>query len=97
MSAEMLATLVTRCKKNLRVSHSQLDSEIEMAIKTACQAMQRAGVSEAYIKDPDPVTQEAIIAYVMYRHADGDNDGYFASWQYQTDCIRRHREAGNAE
>lgn len=92
MSAEMMAALVARCKKNLRISHELLDSEIQMAIQTACQAMQRAGVSDAYINEPDPVTQEAIITYVMYRHADGGNDGYFESWQYQTDCIRRHYE-----
>ena len=95
MSAGMMAEMVARCKKNLRISHEFLDSEIQMAIKAACQAMQRAGVSDTYINAPDPVTQEAIITYVMYRHADGGNNGYFESWQYQTDCIRRHHEGTN--
>lgn len=83
--------MLSRVKLALRISHTALDGEITNAIAAAKAEMRRAGVENSVIDEDDEVFAQAILAYCLYLLA-GDpkmKDGYFASWQYQLDNIRK--------
>lgn len=84
--------LKDKIKLALRISHDLLDGEITELITTARAEMTRAGVPDSVAEDTsnDVVTQ-AIKTYALYSMADDEKkaEGYFESWQYQLDNIRK--------
>lgn len=92
MKPDALKSLVDRAKVRLRIKHDRLDDEIQSVVQTAVLAMIEAGVSAGLLESPDALTSEAILTYVQYKMAESGNAQFFESWQYQVDCIRRHRE-----
>lgn len=92
MSPDVLDKLAERAKTRLRIRHNKLDDEVKSTVEAAGLAMRRAGVSEQRLDPPDKLTAEAILTYVQYKMAESGNEQFFESWQYQVDCIRRHRE-----
>ena len=78
-------------KTALRISHNKLDSDILETIAAAKAEMVRAGIIAGAVDYDDPTIVEAIKTYCKYSYAPdvGIRDGYFTSWQYQLDCIRK--------
>ena len=83
-------------KLALRISHTKLDTEIQDAIDTAKKEMERAGILPAKILETDVLVLDAIKTYCKYSFAsDSDmREGYFASWTYQLDCLRKSEGYG---
>ena len=88
--------MLTEVKLALRISHDKLDTEIQSSIDAAEAEMIRAGVVEASIIETDPLIADAIKTYCKYSFASDIKlrEGYFTSWQYQLDCLRRSKNYG---
>lgn len=84
-------TTIQKVKLALRISHTKLDEEIQATINTAKNEMERAGILEVAIVETDALILEAIKVYCKYSFASNDKmrEGYFVSWQYQLDCLRK--------
>ena len=82
--------MLEKVKKELRISHTKLDDVLQDSIDAAKAELQRLGILESKIVETDPAIADAIKVFCLYRHGLVDNrDGYFQSWQYQTDCLRK--------
>lgn len=84
--------MLERIKLALRISHSYLDGEIESTIATARAEMIRSGISpDKANDDTDDLITQCIKTYCLYIFASSSEqaDGYFKSWQYQLDNIRK--------
>jgi len=84
-------TTIQKVKLALRINHIKLDSDIQATIDTAKKEMERAGILQAMIIETDALVLEAIKVYCKYSFASNDKmrEGYFISWQYQLDCLRK--------
>lgn len=81
---------VAKVKLALRINHSYLDSDITDTIATAKAEMVRAGVPSEIANSDLDVVNRAILTYCQYIYANSKTvDGYFESWTYQLDCIRK--------
>lgn len=81
---------VAKVKLALRINHTYLDSDINDTINTAKAEMVRAGVDESIANSNLDIVQRAILTYCQYIYANSKTvDGYFESWTYQLDCIRK--------
>lgn len=78
-------------KTALRISHNKLDADILETIAAAKAEMIRAGIVADAVDYDDPAIVDAIKTYCKYSYASdtGIRDGYFTSWQYQLDCLRK--------
>lgn len=85
----MALTTLDKVKLRLRISHSKLDSDITSMIDAAKLEMERAGL--VVVDEDDPLIQEAIKAYCLYNFTGDEKtkNGYFKSWEYQLDCLRK--------
>lgn len=85
-----LSTL-QKVKLALRISHTALDTEIQATIDTAKAEMARAGMLSTAIVETDALILDAVKTYCKYSFASDENqrEGYFTSWQYQLDCLRK--------
>lgn len=83
--------MLEKVKLALRISHSYLDSDIESTISTARAEMIRSGVSESVAYSDADVVEMAIKTYCLFVYANDTkmSEGYFKSWQYQLDNIRK--------
>ena len=84
--------MISKIKLALRISHSYLDDEILDKIKVARAEMIRSGISENMANSiQDPLIDNAIKAYCMYAFCNDSKiaDGYFKSWEYQLDNLRK--------
>lgn len=82
--------MLNKVKLALRIRHNALDSDILDTIATAKKEMVRAGVSEAIAYSNIEVVEMAIKTYCLYVYGnEKTSSGYFESWQYQLDCIRK--------
>lgn len=83
--------MLDKVKLALRISHTALDSDILDTIQTARAEMVRSGVSEVVAGSSLDVVEMAIKTYCLYVYANDTKmaDGYFTSWQYQLDNIRK--------
>lgn len=84
--------MLEKIKLALRITHNYLDSDITDTINAARAEMVRSGVSDNIVnaEDNDLVSQ-AIKTYALYVYS-GDSkltEGYFQSWQYQLENIRK--------
>lgn len=81
-------------KTALRISHSKLDDEINNTIAVARAEMIRSGINAVKVNDiifEDKLINEAIKTYCLYTYSNNDKmaEGYFKSWQYQVDNLRK--------
>lgn len=82
--------MLEKVKLALRINHNLLDSDIEDTINTARNEMIRAGVAEEVASGSSDLVEMAIKTYCLFVYANEKMvDGYFKSWQYQLDCIRK--------
>lgn len=83
--------LLAKVKLALRISHTLLDSDIEDTIKTARAELIRSGISEEIANSNLDIVEMAIKTYCLFVYANDSKlgEGYFASWQYQLDNLRK--------
>ena len=84
--------LLQAVKIALRISHNKLDAEIDDTIKAARAELIRLGIAEQKANAiDDSLITDAIKIYCKYTFAadEKQRDGYFISWQYQADCLRK--------
>lgn len=83
--------MLEKVKIALRISHTFLDSDIEETIKTARAEMNRSGVSEVVANSNLEMVEMAIKTYCLFVYANDTkmSEGYFKSWQYQLDNLRK--------
>lgn len=82
--------MLYKVKLALRINHNLLDSDIEDTINAARSEMMRAGVAEEVASGSSDLVEMAIKTYCLFTYANEKvRDGYFESWQYQLDCIRK--------
>lgn len=84
--------LIDQVKKRLRIKHNSLNDDIQANIDAAKKEMIRNGILEAKANDEtDPLIVQAVKTYCQANFTDNTSDmeKYFASWQYQLDCIRK--------
>lgn len=92
--------MLDKIKLALRISHNALDSDIQDTIKAARAEMIRAGVPvELAESETNDLVLAAVKTYALYVYANDTklSNGYFESWQYQLDCIRKSEIATNEE
>lgn len=84
-------TMLEKVKKALRISHDYLNEDIEDTINTARAELIRSGVDKAIAEGDSDLVQMAIKTYCLFVYSDDQKktDGYWKSWQYQLDCIRK--------
>lgn len=83
--------MLEKVKMALRISHNLLDSDINDTISTARSEMIRSGIAENIANSDIDIIQMAIKTYCLYVYASDTKltEGYFKSWQYQLDNIRK--------
>lgn len=83
--------MLEKVKLALRISHNLLDSDINDTISTARAEMIRSGVAVDVANSNLDVVEMAIKTYCLYIYANDTKmqDGYFKSWEYQLENIRR--------
>lgn len=84
--------ILNNIKKALRISHDYLNDDIQENIDAAIAEMKRLGIQEEKATDEsDPAILRAIKTYcqAMFTDNTSDMEKYFASWQYQIDCLRK--------
>lgn len=84
--------MLEKIKTALRITHTYLDRDILDTISTARAEMIRSGINNDKANDGnDALIAQAIKTYCLYVYAPNSKDaeGYFESWQYQLDNIRK--------
>lgn len=83
--------MLAKVKLALRITHTLLDSDIEETIALARAEMVRAGVNSSVADSNLPIVEGAIKTYCLYRYANDEkmSEGYFKSWEYQIDNLRK--------
>lgn len=83
--------MLSKVKTALRISHDKLDDEIMDTINTARAELIRSGC-DLYLCDED-IMRSAIITYCKYAFASDDKkkEGFWQSFQYQEDCLRKSK------
>jgi len=83
--------MLDKVKLSLRISHDLLDNDILDTINTARAEMVRAGVVPSVAESNNDVVEMAVKTYCLYVYANDEKakDGYFTSWQYQLDNLRK--------
>lgn len=90
----MAASLTADIKKAARIGHSQLDAEIARLESTARAELIRLGVPSSVAESTtEPLIDNAIITMACMELARGDKsyDSWKESWDYQKDCLRKHK------
>ena len=84
--------MLEKVKLALRISHNLLDEDIKDTIKAARAEMIRSGVNESVANcENSEIINQAIKTYCFFVYANDTKmqDGYFKSWEYQLDNIRK--------
>lgn len=84
--------MLEKIKVALRIGHKKLDNDIMETIKIAQAEMIRLGISESKAKDEgDSLIFSAIKTYCLsvYINDEKRAQGFFESWKYQLDNIRK--------
>lgn len=83
--------MLDKVKLALRINHDLLDDDINDTISTARAELIRSGVSADVANSNLDIVQMAIKTYCLYVYASTDKlkDGYWSSWQYQQDGLRK--------
>ena len=84
--------ILNNIKAALRISHDALNNDIQENIDAAIAEMIRLGIQEEKARnESDPAVLRASKTYcqAMFTDNTSDMEKYFASWQYQLDCLRK--------
>lgn len=83
--------MLGKVKLALRITHSYLDQDIEDTIKMARAEMIRSGVSEEVANSSNDIVENAIKTFCLYTYANDSKltEGYFNSWIFQLENLRR--------
>jgi uncharacterized phage protein (predicted DNA packaging) len=83
--------MLDKVKLSLRISHNLLDSDIESTIDTARAELIRSGVYAKKANSEDALVESAIKTYCLFVYSNDDKraQGFFESWQYQLDNLRK--------
>lgn len=83
--------MLEKVKIALRITHTFLDADIADTIKVARQEMVRAGITENIANSDLEIIENAIKTFCLYVYANDSKmtEGYFHSWEYQLDNIRK--------
>lgn len=83
--------MLDKVKLALRITHTMLDSDIQDTINTARSEMVRAGVSEELANSDINLVQQAIKTFCQWQYCNDEKktDGFFVSWQYQLENLRK--------
>lgn len=76
----------------LRISHTKLDNEINNTIAVARAELIRTGIhADKANATGDYLINEAIKTYCLFSYSNDDKmaEGYFNSWQYQVENLRK--------
>ena len=86
--------MLEKVKLALRISHNLLDSDIQGTIDIARAELIRSGVSEEKANGNDVLVESAIKTYCLFVYTNDDKraQGFFESWQYQLDNLRKSSE-----
>lgn len=84
-------TMLNKVKIALRISHTYLDDDIEDTIQTARAELIRSGCPSDVAESNLDIIQMAIKTYCQFVYSDDvkQTDGYWKSWQFQLDNIRK--------
>lgn len=89
------ATILEKVKLALRISHSELDDEIEDVITSARQEMTRAGMESDIAESSMELVETAIKTYALAYYAPvKEAEKYTESFRYQLDQLRKSYPAG---
>lgn len=86
--------MLEKVKLALRISHTQLDDEIEEVISEARADLIRSGVSPVKAQsEADPLICATIKSYVLSKLSSDPKvrEGYFTSYLYQMDNLRKSK------
>lgn len=91
--------MLEKVKLALRISHNLLDDDIQDTIKSARAEMKRSGISNELADSDLEIIELAIKTYCQYIYCNDTKmkDGYFASWSYQLDNLRKSTIALNID
>lgn len=83
--------MLAKVKLALRITHTFLDADITDTIKVARQEMIRSGISAEIANSELEIIENAIKTFCLYVYANDSKmtEGYFHSWEYQLDNIRK--------
>lgn len=83
--------MLEKVKLALRISHTYLDQDILDTISVARQEMIRAGVSEEVANSDNDMVENAIKTFCLYTYCNDSKftEGYFNSWIFQLDNLRK--------
>ncbi len=86
--------MLEKVKLALRISHNVLDSDINSTIDAARAELIRSGVSAEKANSEDVLVEGAIKTYCLFVYTNDDKraQGFFESWQYQLDNLRKSSE-----
>lgn len=84
--------MLEKVKLALRISHTYLDEEINNTVAQARSEMVRAGVPVEVANSDNPLVEGAIKTFCLFTFGNDQKltDGYFKSWEYQLDNLRKH-------
>lgn len=89
------ATILEKVKLALRISHNDLDDEIEDVIASARQEMIRAGMKSDTASGSMELVETAIKTYALAYYAPvKEAEKYTESFRYQLDQLRKSYPAG---
>lgn len=83
--------MLKEVKLALRISHNLLDSDIQSTIDVARAELIRSGVSKELANSDNVLIKSAIKTYCLFVYSNDDKktQGFFDSWQYQLDNLRK--------
>lgn len=89
------ATILEKVKLALRISHNELDDEINDVIISARQEMTRAGMKSETAESSMELVETAIKTYALAYYAPvKEAEKYTESFRYQLDQLRKSYPAG---
>lgn len=89
------ATILEKVKLALRISHNELNDEIEDVITSARQEMTRAGMRSDIAAGSMELVETAIKTYALAYYAPvKEAEKYTESFRYQLDQLRKSYPAG---
>lgn len=88
-------TILEKVKLALRISHDELNDEIEDVINSARQEMKRAGMNPQKADSDTELVETAIKTYALAYYAPvKEAEKYTESFRYQLDQLRKSYPAG---
>lgn len=78
-------------KMAARISHNQLDTELERLEKYACAELIRAGVPMGAVNAENELIKQAVVSRVLVEIGNEKiSQKASESWEYQLDVLRKH-------